>query len=397
MTDIDYLGGAMAMEPSVLYRTLRDECPLHHVTDHDPDFFVLSRFDDVVSTLLQATQWGNRQGPGVFVQEGGVLGGADDPDHQRHRRVLRDAFLPTVINRMEDHVRELASTMLEEILPLGACDFVDAFAFPFPALVIGEILGVRAEDRGLFRQWSTAIVDGLTGGDLVRFDEARVAMNRYIDARMAEREPVIGDRTEVEPDDDVLTRLFLARRNGVVTGGEVRSLALQLLVAGHETTTSLLGLMLQRLIERPELMARLRADRSLLPAAIEEALRFDSPVSGLFRTSTEEHEVRGCPIPAGTKLQLLYGAANRDPAQFPDPDTFRLDRSPTELGKHVAFGWGVHHCIGAPVARLETRVAFDLILDRMDAIEIAGPIERNRSIILHGLTSLPIRWKVRAA
>ena len=153
--------------------------------------------------------------------------------------------------------------------------------------------------------------------------------------------------------------------------------------------------MLYRLLERPELMARLRADPTLLPHAIEEALRFDSPVQGLFRTNAAESTLAGETLPPHTKVQLLFGSANRDRAQFSDPDEFRLDRDYKELGRHVAFGWGIHLCIGAPLARLETRITFERILARMDDIELAGEPQRNESFVLRGLTSLPLRWTPR--
>jgi cytochrome P450 len=186
--------------------------------------------------------------------------------------------------------------------------------------------------------------------------------------------------------------LAAARRDGVISRDETRHLGYQLLVAGHETTTSLLGTMLFRLLERPEVMAALRADHGLIPDAVEEALRFDSPVHGLFRTNTTECTVHGQPIAEGSKLQLSFAAANRDPLQFPAPDEFRLDRERREISRHVAFGWGIHFCIGAPLARLETRVAFEQLLTRLDDIELAGEPRRNDSFVLHGLTSLPIRF-----
>ena len=191
--------------------------------------------------------------------------------------------------------------------------------------------------------------------------------------------------------------LLLAEREGLLERAETRHLGYQLLVAGHETTTSLIGLLLYRLLEHPELLAELRADPSLIPTAVEEGLRFDSPVSGLFRTNAADCPVRGQTIAAGSKLQLLYGSANRDPERFEAPDEFRLDREPNELRRHVAFGWGIHFCIGAPLARQETRITFERLLARLDDIELAGEPRRNESFVLHGLTSLPIRWKVKPA
>jgi cytochrome P450 len=153
--------------------------------------------------------------------------------------------------------------------------------------------------------------------------------------------------------------------------------------------------LLYRLLEHPELMAQLRADPSLIPTAVEEGLRFDSPVSGLFRTNAADCPIRGETIAAGSKLQLLYGSANRDPERFEKPDEFRLDREPNELRRHVAFGWGIHFCIGAPLARQETRITFERLLARLEDIELAGEPRRNESFVLHGLTRLPVRWKVR--
>jgi cytochrome P450 len=202
------------------------------------------------------------------------------------------------------------------------------------------------------------------------------------------------DAASGEPPDDALTRMLHAWRDGVLSMVEVRHLGAQLLIAGHETTTSLMGLMLYRLIERPEVFERLRADPSLLDAAIEEALRFDSPVQGLFRTNAEACPMHDSVIPERSKTQLLFAAANRDPARFTDADEFRIDRPGDELRRHLAFGWGVHHCIGAPLARMETRVTFERILSRMRDIELTGPAVRNESFVLHGLTHLPIRWSV---
>ena len=191
--------------------------------------------------------------------------------------------------------------------------------------------------------------------------------------------------------------LAAARRQGVISPAETRHLGYQLLVAGHETTTSLLGMMLYRLLERPHIMAALRADPGLIPDAVEEALRFDSPVHGLFRTNATECTMHGQSIPIGSKLQLSFAAANRDPQQFEAPDEFRLERERREISHHVAFGWGIHFCIGAPLARLETRVAFEQILRRLDEIELAGEPRRNDSFVLHGLTSLPIRFTSASA
>ena len=389
-----HIEASLAFEPSVGYRELRAGCPVHHVTEHEPPFYVVGRFDDVVATLKAPGVWSNNSGPGVFYQESGVLGTTDDPDHARQRAVLRHAFVPTAVARMEPTLRKMADELLDDIVPSGSGDFVPLFALPFPALAIGELLGVHADDREMFGELSAVIVHALTGGDIVAYERAKETLGDYIDARLDERAGLDTANSErADQPDDVLTAMLVARRDGRLSGAEVRHLGHQLLVAGHETTTSLLGTMLLRLLQFPDVMRRLRDDQSLIPAAVEEALRFDSPVNGLFRTNAQACTLHDVAIPAASKLQVLYGSANRDPARFTDPDEFRIDRPREELGRHVAFGWGIHHCIGAPLARLEARVAFEQILARMTDIELAGEPVRNESFVLHGLTSLPLRWR----
>jgi cytochrome P450 len=377
-------------EPTEAYRQLRDHCPLHHEADHDPPFYVLSRFADVVEALRRPDQWRNQDGPGVFYQERGVLGTTDEPDHGRHRRVLRSAFVPTSIERLAPRIGAIADDLLDAFVAGGAADFVERFAAPFPALAIAELLGVHDDDRAGFGHWSNIAVAALTGGDVEAYLDAKTILEDYVEAGVEQRLAAPAD----ERPDDVLTLLAGALADATIDRREARHLGYQLLVAGHETTTSLLGMMLFRLIERPDLMQRLRSDRSLLPNAIEEALRFDSPVQGLFRTNAEQCVVHGETVAPGSKVQMLFAAANRDPAEFDEPDRFDVDRDRRQLGHHLAFGWGIHFCIGAPLARLEARIAFERILDRMHDIRLAGPPQRNDSFVLHGLTSLPITWSV---
>jgi cytochrome P450 len=396
---IGHIAAAKAFEPTEHYPQLRAECPVHHATDHDPPFYVVSRFDDVVATLRRPDVWGNSHGPGVFHQENGVLGTTDDPDHARHRRLLRASFVPTNIERLAPAITAMTDELLDELVPRGQGDFVESLAIPLPALAIAELLGVHPDERSAFRSLSEDAVDALSSSNLEAYAHAKSALEDVVEAGVTERSAMLGGDGPVVDgvigdviSDDVLSVLAVGLRNGVIDRREMRHIGYQLLVAGHETTTSLLGMMLYRLIELPDVTARLRADRSLIPHAIEEALRFDSPVHGLFRTNAATTQIHDTEIPENSKLQVCFAAANRDPTQFPDPDEFRLDRDRREVGKHVAFGWGIHFCLGAPLARLETRIAFDRMFDRMADIELAGEPKRNDSFVLHGLTALPIRW-----
>ena len=390
MNEIRQVDAARRFEPTEHYAAWRTACPVHHEDDHQPPFYVLSRFEDVVAVLKRPELWINRDGPGVQYQKPGALGSADDPDHGRHRQVLRASFVPTVIARQEPQLRTIADALIDEFADDGQCDFVQQFAAPFPALAIAELLGVGADHRSEFGHWSNVAVAALSGDDLDAYGHAKTMLEGYIQAGCDERAAHLDAGDDVP--DDVLTVLTLARRAGTLTHAEVLHLGYQLLVAGHETTTSLLGMMLYRLLERPDLLAALRADHDLIPIAVEEALRFDSPVHGLFRTNAHECVIGDRTIPTRSKLQVTYAAANRDPQQFDDPDDFRLDRDPCALRRHVAFGWGIHFCLGAPLARLEAKVAFEQLLSRLAHIELAGEPTRNDSFVLHGLTRLPIRF-----
>ena len=389
-----HLEHANDLEPAAGHHHLIEHCPLHKEDTFDPPFYVVSRHEDVLSMLTDPAQWTNGDGPGVFFQEGGVLGSADDPDHRRQRKVLQDGFRPAAIASLAPRVDIIGRELWDRAFASdGEGDFVTLFAFPFPAIVIAEMLGIRPEDREQFGHWSDDIVNGLGGGDLSLVAIANEGIYGFVDALVAERQEIL-ERGETPPD-DLLTVLTLAYRNGDLQYGEVRRLSQQVLVAGHETTASLLSLMLYRLIQQPELVELLRADPSLIPWAVEEFLRYDSPVQGLFRTNRDECVVHGEKIEADTKVQLLFAAANRDPEVWQDPDDIQLDRFGPGTKPHLAFGWGVHHCIGNVLARREGQLALRWMVETFEKVELIGPVQVNQPFILRGLTTLPIRWTLR--
>ena len=390
-----HLEHANDLEPAAGHHHLIEHCPLHKEDTFDPPFYVVSRHEDVLSMLTDPAQWTNGDGPGVFFQEGGVLGSADDPDHRRQRKVLQDGFRPAAIASLAPRVDIIGRELWDRAFASdGEGDFVTLFAFPFPAIVIAEMLGIRPEDREQFGHWSDDIVNGLGGGDLSLVAIANEGIYGFVDALVAERQEIL-ERGETPPD-DLLTVLTLAYRNGDLQYGEVRRLSQQVLVAGHETTASLLSLMLYRLIQQPELVDLLRSDASLIPWAVEEFLRYDSPVQGLFRTNRDECVVHGEKIEADTKVQLLFAAANRDPEVWQDPDDIQLDRFGPGSKPHLAFGWGVHHCIGNVLARREGQMALRWMVETFEKVELIGPVQVNQPFILRGLTTLPIRWTLRS-
>ena len=400
MAQYSHVDHANDLEPSVGHHHLLQHEPVHHEATHDPPFFVVSRHADVMAMLTQPELWNSRDGSGVYHQPGGVLGSADGEVHRRQRKVLQDGFRPTAIDSLAPRVDRIGIDLWDAAFGAdqGEGDFVKLFAFPFPAIVIAELLGVPVDRRDEFGHWSDDIVNGLGGGDLALVEIANAGIFALVDELVADRKGLIEaghSRGGASLPDDLITVLTVAEVEGTLTHGEVRRLCQQLLVAGHETTASLIGLMLYRLIERPQLAERLRAEPDLIPQAVEEFLRFDSPVQGLFRTNAHECPMGAATVPERTKVLALFAAANRDPAVWDHPDDIDLDRMAPGSRPHVAFGWGVHHCIGAPLARREAQLALQLMLDRFATVELVGDVAVNQPFILRGLTTMPIRWTRR--
>jgi cytochrome P450 len=389
-----HLARANDLEPSDGHRIVRERCPVHTENAHDPPFHVIGRHADVFDVLMRPDEWRNGFGVGINEQVGGVLGTTDDPDHRRQRRVLQDAFRPSAIAALDDEIVSEGEALWAAAFGSdGNGDFVRLFAFPFPAVVIAALLGVPKERRDDFGRWSDDIVNTLGGADPALAEEANRQLFVLVDELVTAR-TVMHERGEQLPD-DVLSVMTLAEIEGTLDHREVRRLSQQLLVAGHETTASLISLMLYRLIEHPELVEQLRAEPHLIPSAVEEFLRFDSPVQGLFRSNPEPSTVAGTPLPAGSRLQVLFASANRDDAVWDRPDDLRLDRFGPGSRPHLAFGWGVHHCIGNALARREGELALRWIVERFETVEQIGPVAVNAPFILRGLTTLPIRWVVR--
>ena len=389
-----HLARANDLEPAAGHRIVRERCPVHTESSHDQPFHVIGRHADVFDVLMRPDEWRNGFGVGINEQPGGVLGTTDDPDHRRQRRVLQDAFRPSAIAALDDEiVREGEALWAAAFSSAGQGDFLRLFAFAFPAVVIAVLLGVPRERRDDFGRWSDDIVNSLGGADPSLAEEANRQLFVLVDEEVDQRTRR-HDSGEDLPD-DVLSVMTLAEIDGTLDRREVRRLSQQLLVAGHETTASLISLMLYRLIEQPELIERLRTEPHLIPSAVEEFLRFDSPVQGLFRSNPEPSTVAGTELPAGSRLQVLFASANRDDAVWERPDDIDFDRFGPGARPHLAFGWGVHHCIGHALARREGELALRWIVERFDTVERIGPVSVNEPFILRGLTTLPIRWTVR--
>jgi len=313
---------------------------------------------------------------------------SDPPLHTRVRRLIMGALNQKAIARMEIDVVRLVDTLLERMAAARDVNFIDSFAAEIPIEVIGNLLNVPRGDRAPLRGWSVAILSGLeptlTPEMLERGNRAVSEFLEYLKNLVTERRRKPGDY-----DTDVLTRLIQGEQDGErLTEKELYHQCIFLLNAGHETTTNLIGNGLWLLLTRPEEFARLRADPALVPTAIEEMLRYEGPIQLNNRRLKSAMEVGGKTLAEGTSITIAIGGANRDPAQFPDPDRFDVGRKPN---RHVAFGQGDHACAGMNVARMEGRVAFGRLLARFPKIELAGEPERDRRIRFRGFRNLPIR------
>jgi cytochrome P450 len=310
----------------------------------------------------------------------------DPPDHTRLRRLVAGAFTPRAIAGLEPWIREVTVRLLTAADGAAGFDLIDALAFPLPIAVICHLLGVPAKDQAQFRAWGHDVAAALdpqtTAAAQAQTRAAELALTGYLQDLARER--------RANRDNSILSALIAAEEEGDRLGsGEVVSTALLLLIAGFETTVNLIGNGTVALLGDPDNWNRLRQDPALVPAAIEEMLRYDSPVQLTARIATEDVEVGGSMIEAGRAIIVSIGGANRDPEVFEQPDKFRIDRP--DPSRHLSFSLGTHHCLGAALARLEGRIAIEELTRRYPALELAAPPTRRPLLVLRGFQSVPVR------
>ncbi len=376
---------AFTANPYPFYRALRESDPYHlsEATGH----FVVSRYEDVDEILRDWRRFSNEpapDGPADVGTDTSMLQ-RDPPDHTRLRGLVSRAFTPRRIAALEAHIRETAHALLDEVEGETEFDLMQNLAALLPTVVIAEMIGVPTEDREDFKAWSDAFIRGGGGPGTPEEAEQRLAagqmLREYFAAQVACRRQ--------EPAEDLITRLITARdEEDQLTEQELISTLILLLLAGNETTTNLIGNGLKALLEHPEQLHTLREQPELLGNAIEELLRYDSPVQLDPRLTTEEVVLGGKAIGPGQPVILVIGGANRDPEQFPDPETLDITRA--DVGS-ISFGRGIHFCLGAPLARLEGRIAFECLLERFDEIEFGSrALEYRPNMFFRGLEHLDI-------
>ena len=373
-------------DPYPLYRRMRDREPVAY--NPELDCWFLFRFDDVLAAVHDHETFVSGEGisvtPGRGTQPAPTLIAMDNPLHDELRTAVSRKFTPRAIRDFEPIVRELAREHVDRFVDRGSCELMHELAIPLPMIVVGDLLGVRAEDRDQFREWADALVhqDPRRPDTIAPAKHAGTELGKYFAA-------VIEDRRRA-PTDDLVSDLITAEVRGrSLELQEIIGFAFLLIVAGTETTTNLIGNAVLALSADPAQFAALRNESSLFPGAVEEVLRYDGPVQGLARVTAVDVELSGTKIPAGSRVQLRYGSANRDEREFPDADRFDVTRAP---GRHVAFGHGIHHCLGAALARLEGRIVLEELVGRTSEWTVTEPASRWPSAEVRGPASLQLMF-----
>lgn len=364
-----------------------------------PRVYTISRYDEVSYVLKHPEIFSSEAMGGSEVQvinaEGdiaptsGSLIGHDPPEHTRQRNIVSRGFTPRRIAQLEPKIQKNAEELFARFEQRGSCDLMEEFANPLPVSVIADLLGLDPDRRDDFKRWSTALIVGSTrpgeGGGYAAnwklFREFRSYMTQVIEERRQ------------NPGDDLISQLIdTGEGEGILDPEQVISFASLMLAAGSETTTNLIGNAMLALFRDKDLLTRVQQDPKLIPQLVEEALRYDAPVQLTMRLAMREHAVGGVTIPKGAIVAVLLASANRDEAHFEDPDRFNIDR-PTP--NHLAFGFGNHFCIGASLARLEGKIALEMILTRLGGLELTvspDTVERHGSFLIRGPGSLPVRF-----
>ncbi len=383
--------------PYPFYHALREKDPVHQ---SPMGFWVLTRYDDVVTSLRDPRYGRDGFAPlieatyGPETAEGNLPRSMlmrDPPDHTRLRALVNKAFTPRVIEGMRAHIQAIVDRLLDKVQGARSMDVIDDLAYPLPVTVICEMLGVPLDDQNAIRGWSSDIARSLDAIGLMadpdivaRGVAARRNLTEYFRRLLPERRQ--------HPKADLLSLLIAVEERGDrLNEGELLAMCLLLFIAGHETTVNLIGNGTLALLEHSDQMARFKDDPALIPSAIEELLRYDSPVQWTARITNADVEAGGRKIPSGSMVIAAIGAANRDPSHFPDPDRLDIARADN---RHVSFGFGIHFCLGAPLARVEGQIALGTLLRRMPdlALQTGATLDWRESSALRGLKRLPVTF-----
>lgn len=377
-------------DPSSGHEYLLDQCPVHFFSSPEMRFYTLSRYDDVSSCLRDTTRFSSQYGQGPnFSEPAGML--CDPPQHTLYRKLIQPAFSPKAVEELRPKVISLTNELVDKILSGDSTfDLHDEIAFPLPVTIIAGMLGVPSSDLEKFKHWSDIQVEIMGSGDLDKYKEEQIEFQNYMLKHLRGRKLELAKEGR-EGKQDLLNLIASARneQDEAIPESDALSMLNQLLVGGNETTTSLITNLFWRLLEKPSRWRTLLEDRSLVRSAVEESLRYDPPVLGLYRNSASDIEIHDETIPEGEKVYVYYAAANRDPRVFNKPNEFDISR---KARRHMSFGLGTHFCVGAPTARLEAEVVLEVMLERMPDLRMLNSGERIKPFFLWGRKHLPCAW-----
>jgi len=378
-------------DPHAAYAELRQSCPVHVGTVGDVELTTVADPDLVREILIDWRSWLNGRGPGLGDSLSvGDMQHDDPPIHSDRRRFARDWFLPRAVASLEPSIRAIAQQQAKAMADHPSGEIYHDFALPLPVTSFCELMGVELGDRERFLHWADVLTNAMAYPE--SGVEARRELNAFTKAEVQRR------RDEMDaggtPPEGLLTHLSCDSwvDDERMAVPEVVNMSNQLLIAGHETTTSLITNLVWRLLEVPERWDRLVAEPALIEQAVEESLRFDPPVLGLCRTATRSSELGGVEIGQDAKVMMLYASANRDPKLFDRPDEFVLDRPLMETKQHLSFSWGIHHCLGAHLARLTARVGMEVLVESFPRLRMTGDTARVLSPFLWGRKHLPVQF-----
>lgn len=384
---IDLMSGEFfAEDPSPAFAWMRRHRPVFHDTAND--LWALAAYGDVKAAGTDAATFSSAGGIRPKFPPLPMMIDFDAPEHHRRRRLVSSGFTPKRIRALEARARATCDAIIDAVCEQGSCDFVRDIAAPLPLAMVGDMLGVAPEDRPQLLRWSEDMLRSQGTADPAALEGATIAFVEF-DAYMAK---VIEDRRRTGSDDDLIGVLVQAEIDGDrLDDSSLVHETLLILIGGDETTRHVLSGGMLALLECPDQAERLRADPALLPTAVEEMLRWVTPIKDMVRTTTRAVDVGGTTIPEGAEVLLLYPSANRDEAVFTEPDVFDVGRQPNP---HLAFGFGPHVCLGNQLARLELRVMFEQLATRLPDIALAepGPFPHLASNFISGLQTLPVRF-----
>ncbi len=383
--EFDPFSARVLDDPAAAYRRLHEAGGISY--SRRRRLFVIAAFDEVRAAARAHDVLSSGSGVSGIPASLPMMITSDRPRHGELRRMVAPLFTGEAALARRRRAHALAAASIERLIDNPGADAVGELTVPLPVTVISECLGIPAADLADFRRWSEGIIEGFHAGESpaivwrsVRILRSVRALERYMQHTF--------ERLRADPGDDVLSRLIVSQRDGGLNDEELFWFSLMLLVAGNETTTNLIGSMLLALAGDPGAYQRLRDEPEVRAAAVEEALRWGSPIQGLFRTARRDYAAGGTTVPAGGRVLLAFGAANRDPSVFTDPDRFIVDRQPDE---HLGFGSGIHFCLGSHLARMEASAVLDALTERVAQISLAGPVRWTRNPNVRGPAHLPVR------